>query len=240
MGKTNWNLLNKGIHFFFFTLKSGDEVRPNCKLSSFSKNVCASLKSLILLFPLWSSKKKEDKLSTPHSLIHAVPHGGDAGSKNWPSYLSDKLLSKIQGIRLDKDFPSQRWRGRAPFLVFQRHEVARGRRVQKLEGENHFNKAELLSASSTNYSQGHPGAQHRLPSTGTKMQKNPDHIRQPQKQKAFTASYSGTLMKVEKKTSASISEDERDHTMRGEVEMTRDTRTHDMAMSFIDLYRNRK
>lgn len=72
------------------------------------------------------------------------------------------------------------------------------------------------------------------------MQRNPDHIRQPQKQQAFTASYSGTLMKVERKTSASISEDERNHTMRGEVEMTRDTRTHDVAMSFIDLYRNRK
>lgn len=28
--------------------------------------------------------------------------------------------------------------------------------------------------------------------------------------------------------------------MRGEVEMTMDTRTHDMAMSFIDLYRNRE
>ena len=72
----------------------------------------------------------------------------------------------------------------------------------KLEGENPFNKAELLSASSTNYSQGHPGAQHRLPATGTKMQRSPDHTRQLQKQQAFTASYSGTLMKLERKTSS--------------------------------------
>ena len=162
----------------------------------------------------------------------------------------EALQSKYKGSRPAKRFVILEVTADAayPFLFVDGKSQGEGR-VEALQGENPFNKAELLGVSSMNYPQGNLREQHRLPATGREMRRNPDHFpssqlpvshypqyqvhsRQPQVQEAQTSSYQWYADERGQEILRQVFEMMKEIAHRGEVEMTRDTHTHDMAMSF--------
>lgn len=162
----------------------------------------------------------------------------------------EKLLSKYKGSGPAKRFVIIEVTAEAayPFLFVDGKSHGEGR-VEALQGENPFNKVEMLGVPSMNYPQGNLREQHRFPAAGREMRRNPDHVpssqlpvshwqqyqvhaRQPQVQEAktsFSQWYAGELGQEKLKQ---VFEKMKEIAHRGDVEMTRDTHTHDMAMSF--------
>lgn len=185
-------------------------------------------------------------------------HIGEWRIGNRDHLTREALLCKYKGSRFPKRFVILEVTADAayPFLFVDGKSHGQGR-VEALQGENPFNKLELRDTPSLNYSPGTWGTQQRFPATGPEMRGNPVyvrsnqppvshfqpypvHTRQPQVQDVHTSSSQwyanesgeGKLRQVFLKL--------KDMATREEVEMSRDTRTHDMSMSFIDMYRNRK
>ena len=170
----------------------------------------------------------------------------------------EALLSKYKGSRPVKRFVILEVNADAvyPFLFVDGKSQEQGR-VEALQGENPFNKLELLGTPSLNYSPGTSGTQHRLPATGREMRGNlvdvrsnqppvshfqqyPVRTRQPQVQDVYTSSSQWYAKESGEEKLKQVFLKLKDMATREEVEMSRDTRTHDMSMSFIDKYRNRK
>ena len=152
----------------------------------------------------------------------------------------EALLSKYKGSRPVKRFVILEVTTDAayPFLFVDGKSQGEGR-VEALQGENPFNKAELLGVSSMNYPQGNLREQHRFPATGRESQLPVSHYpqyqvhsRQPQVQEAQTSSYQWYADERGQEILRQVFEKMKEIALRGEVEMTRDTHTHDMAMSF--------
>lgn len=162
----------------------------------------------------------------------------------------EELLSKYKGSRPAKRFVILEVTAEAayPFLFVDGKSHGEGR-VEALQGENPFNKAEILGVPSMSYSQGNLREQHRFPATGREMLRNPDHvpssqlpvshhqqyqghIRQPRVQEAQTSSHQWYAGERGQEKLRQVFEKMREIAYRDEVEMNRDTYTHDMAMSF--------
>ena len=138
-----------------------------------------------------------------------------------------------------------------PFLFVDGKSHGEGR-VKALQGENLYNKLELLGTPTLNYSPGTSGTQHRLPATGREMRGNPVyvrsnqppvshfqqypvHTRQPQVQDAHTSLSQWYATESREERLKQVFLKLKDMATREEVEISRDTRTHDMSM-----YCNRK
>ena len=179
-----------------------------------------------------------------------------AGSKPGPRN-SEVLLSKYKGSRPARRFVILEVTAEAafPFLFVNGKSDGQGR-VEVLQGENPFNKPELLGTSSLSYSPGNSGTQHRLPATGREMRGNavhvpsnqppvshfqqyPVHTRQPQVQDVHTSSIQWYANESGEEKLKQVFLKMKDMAVRDQVEMSRDTYTHDMSMSFIDKYHNR-
>lgn len=160
----------------------------------------------------------------------------------------EALLSKYKGSRPAKRFVILEVTADAayPFLFVDGKSNEQGR-VEVLQGENPFNKLELFSTPSLNYSPGTSGTQHRLHATGRELRgnlvdvrSNQPRTRQPQVQDVYTSSSQWYAKESGEEKLKQVFLKLKDMATREEVEMSRDTRTHDMSMSFIDMYRNRK
>ena len=162
----------------------------------------------------------------------------------------EALLFKYKGSRPAKRFVILEMTADAahPFLFVDGKSHGEGR-VEALQGENPFNKAQLLGVPSMNYPQGNLREQHRLPAAGREMRRNPDHFpssqlpvshyqqhqvhtRQPQVQEAKTSAYQWYADERGQEILRQVFEKMKEIAYRDEVEMTRDSHTHDMAMSF--------
>ena len=170
----------------------------------------------------------------------------------------EELLSKYKGSRPAKRFVILEVTAEAayPFLFVDGKSHGEGR-VEALQGKNLYNKLELHCTPTLNYSPGTSGTQHRLPATGREMRGNPVyvrsnqppvshfqqypvHTRQPQVQDALTSSSQWYASESGQEKLKHVFLMLKDMAMREEVEMSWDTRNHDMSMSFIDMYRNSK
>ena len=185
-------------------------------------------------------------------------HIGEWGVAKRDPRTSEVLLSKYKRSRPARRFVILEVTAEAafPFLFVDGKSHGQGR-VEALQGENPFNKPELLGTPSLNYSPGNSGTQHRLPATGREMRGNPVyvrsnqppvshfqqypvHTRQPQVQDAHTSLSQWYANESGEEKLKLVFLKMKEMAMREEVEMSRDTRTHDMSMSFNDKYRNRK
>lgn len=186
-------------------------------------------------------------------------HIGEWRIANSDHHTREALLSKYkEGSRPAKRFVILEVTADAafPFLFVDGKSHWQGR-VEALQGENPFNKLELRDTPSLNYSPGTWGTQQRFPATGPEMRGNPVyvrsnqppashfqqypvHTRQPQVQDVQTSSSQWYANKSGEGKLRQVFLKLKDMATREEVEMSRDTRTHDMSMSFIDMYRNRK
>lgn len=177
-------------------------------------------------------------------------HIGEWRVANRDHRTREELLSKYKGSRPAKRFVILEVTAEAayPFLFVDGKSRGEGR-VEALQGENPFNKAELLGVQSMNYPQGNLREQHRFPATGQETRWNPDHVpsnqqpvsryqqyqaqtRQPRVQEAQTSSSQWYADERGQEKLRQVFEKMKEIAYRGEVEMTRDTHTHDMAMSF--------
>lgn len=196
------------------------------------------------------SGKYSDGVETFFFKNYRLCHIGEWCIANPDHRTREALLSKYKGSRPAKRFVIlEVTSDRAfPFLFVDGKSQGEGR-VEALQGENPFNKAELLGVSSMNCPQGNLREQHRLPATGRETRRNPDHFppsqlpvsyyqqyqvhtRQPRVQEAQTSSYQWYADERGREILRQVFEKMKEIAHRGEVEMTRDTHTHDMAMSF--------
>lgn len=175
-------------------------------------------------------------------------HIGEWRAANRDHRPREELLSKYkEGSRPAKRFVILEVTAEAayPFLFVDGKSQGEGR-VEALQGENPFNKAEMLGVPSMSYSHGNLREQHRFPATGQEMRRNPYHVpsnqqpvsryqvhtRQPQVQEAETSFLQWYAGERGQEKLRQVFEKMKEIAHRGEVEMTRDTHTHDMAMSF--------
>ena len=204
------------------------------------------------------SGKYSDGVETFFFKNYRLCHIGEWCIANPDHRTREALLSKYKGSRPAKRFVILEVTADAayPFLFVDGKSYGEGR-VEALQGENPFNKAELLGVPSMNYPQGNVREQHRLPATGPEMRGNPVyvrsnqppvshfqqyplHTRQPQVQDAHTSLIQWYANESGEEKLKLVFLKMKEMAMRNEVEMSRDTRTHDMSMSFNDKYRNRK
>ena len=194
--------------------------------------------------------KYSDGVETFFFKNYRLCHIGEWCIANPDHRTREALLSKYKGSRPAKRFVIlEVTSDRAfPFLFVDGKSQGEGR-VEALQGENPFNKAELLGVSSMNYPQGNLREQHRLPATGRETRRNPDHFsssqlpvshyqqyqvhtRQSRVQEAQTSSHQWYAGERGQEILRQVFEKMKEIAHRDEVEMNRDTYTHDMAMSF--------
>ena len=204
------------------------------------------------------SGKYMDGVETFFFKNYRLCHIGEWRVANPDHRTREELLSKYKGSRPAKIFVILEVTAEAayPFLFVDGKSHGEGR-VEALQGENLYNKLELLGTPTLNYSPGTSGTQHRLPATGREMRGNPVyvrsnqppvlhfqqypvHTRQPQVQVAHTSLSQWYATESGEEKLKHVVLMLKDMAMREEVEMSRDTSTHHMSMSFIDMYRNRK
>lgn len=186
------------------------------------------------------SGKYSDGVETFFFKNYRLCHIGEWRIANPDHHTREVLLSKYKGSRPAKRFVILEVTADAayPFHFVDGKSHGEGR-VEALQGENPFNKAELLGVPSMNYPQGNLREQHRLPATGRGMRRNPDHFpssqvhtRQPRVQEAQTSFHQWYAGERGQEILRQVFEKMKEIAHRDEVEMTRDTHTHDMAMSF--------
>ena len=183
------------------------------------------------------SGKYSDGDETFFSKNYRLCHIGEWRIANPDHRTREALLSKYKGSRPAKRFVILEVTADAvyPFLFVDGKSQEQGR-VEALQGENPFNKLELHGTPSLNYSPGTSGTQHRL----SHFQQYPVRTRQPQVQDVYTSSSQWYANESGEEKLKQVFLKLKDMATREEVEMSRDTRTHDMSMSFIDMYRSRK